>query len=161
MRRSCAMVRGLATGLLVVLLAAAGLASCGEEVFVLETGMYSKTTLSVTADACHLSRPVGDVDNGYGKLTVSDTQVTHTTTFNNEIFMRSGNGLSRTLMTDMVATGDCLLNVNIQDAGSVTAKDTVEMTHTESHTYKSGNCTGVVGINCLSSFKFRLNRLGP
>jgi hypothetical protein len=132
---------------------------CGsDELFALTTGNYTKTTLSITEDNCRLSMPIGATDPAYGELTVSPMQVTHTIRFTNEIFMRSGNALSRDRTSDEMQTGDCVLTYIVHEAGNATAADTIELDREETHRIQSGNCMGVVGSTCRSSFRYRLTR---
>jgi hypothetical protein len=136
----------------------------GDSAHALHTGVFSKTIFAVDSDACGIAH-VGAVDTNYGRLTVTDTQVTHTDqqTFTNEIYMRSSNTLTRgPAMVDMPepGMGMCLITATITENGQITADDVIEITHHEAHAIKSGDCTGILNTNCQSTFQFRLFRTG-
>ena len=136
----------------------------GEDAHKLENGTYAKTTTSIAQDDCNVAGMIGTTNNNYGSLVVTSQQVTHTdqSTFTNEIYARNGNALTRpTVMQDLAATGTCVLNDVIQDQGSITGDDIVEITRHESHTVKSGDCTNVLRSMCMSTYTYKLTRLGP
>ena len=139
----------------------------GEDAHKLENGTYAKTTTEIAQDDCNVAGQIGTTNNNYGVLMVTSQQVTHTdqSTFTTEIYSRNVNTLTRPMaMSDFNAGGpnnDCLLNDVIQDSGSISGDDIVTITRHESHTMKSGNCTGILRTNCMSTYTFKLTRLGP
>jgi len=149
--------------LAIVLLFAA--ACGGDEAHKLENGQYASTTTQIAEDNCNVAGTLGMTNNNYGRLTVTDQQVTHTGTFTSEIYMRSGNTLTRPMVSmDQAAGGpmnNCLLTDTIQDSGSISADDIITMTRHESHVIKSGDCTNVLRTMCMSTYTFKITRLGP
>ncbi len=137
--------------------------ACAEDQHKLESGAYAKVMESIKNDDCGVAQPpLGQVDMSYGRLTVSDVQVTHTTQFTNEVYQRSGNALHRPPeMHDLPATGNCVLTDTLSEEGSLTADDVVEITRKESHAVKSGDCTNVVRSMCSSEFTYKITRIGP
>jgi hypothetical protein len=141
---------------------ACAVAGCGgDEVHALDSGNYSLTVLSVTEDQCQVSQPAGTVDSNYGAVTVAPAQVVHTNqqTFSSEIYERSGNTLTRTVVSDSSPmAGGCVVTTRIEEDGTVTANDTIELTHIEVRSVKTGDCSGV-NVPCRSSFSVRLVKL--
>ena len=139
----------------------------GDEAHKLESGTYGKTTTEIAQDDCNVAGTLGMTNSNYGILNVTSQQVTHTdqATFTNEVYARNGNTLTRPMaMSDFNAGGpmnNCLLNDVIQDSGSISGDDIVTITRHESHSMKSGDCTGILRINCQSTYTFKLTRLGP
>jgi hypothetical protein len=139
----------------------AGLGCGGDDAIALMAGQYAMTTTDISIDDCRVAGTIGAPDNNYGQITVSPMQVTHTdhATFQNEIYMRAGNHLTRDASAMLPETGNCVLDAVIHDDGNINSATTIDLARTASHSIHSGDCSGVVGSTCQSKFKFRLSRL--
>jgi hypothetical protein len=141
--------------------AAAAVFGCGEDSFTVAGGTYARTTVGITEDACHLAMAVGTVEDAYGRVTATPTQITVTRTFTNEIYLRMGGSVTRSVRMDLPATGSCVLDDDLHEEGKINGTDAIDVTRVETHAVKSGDCTNVVGSMCRSSFEFKLSRTGP